>query len=548
MATSQLYNGDGSTTAFTFTVPYINTTDIKATIGGVSTTAFSVNGTTVTFNSAPASGTNNIKIFRDTNNSTIEANFQSGSALRAVDFNDNFTQLLYVTQESTDGSDTAITDSAAALAAATTASTNATNAVNTANTASATATAAQNAVSAAAFFTPILALANLPTSPADEDRVEVTNSTGVESNSSVSTVPAGFVGSTDLTVRLQYNSSTSKWVFQQYFAADPESRYVAKSGSTMTGALTLSGAPTSNLHAATKAYVDSEAVSTVLELTDAVQAPTSNTIVFEAGSSGGNPSNMVTGTYSRSFGVAPTLLFFSFGLGNSQYDDNLNSSVISVGDSITFEWPTGGSTNNSRTFTSTINAITTFTDQNRRLITISGIGNFSVPNESTSTLRITHSSFTNGLEPVLNNQVLRYKTATSKWTVASVTEPDPDTALTDVAQTFTAAQRGEVTTLTSAATITIDFGLSNNFTLTTGHSAILFANPTTEVAGQSGSIFIVQGSTTCAAPTWGNQWYFSEGTAPALTGTTGKIARIDYIVQEAGKIHAVATDNLAITT
>ena len=32
---------------------------------------------------------------------------------------------------------------------------------------------------------------------------------------------------------------------------------VAKSGDTMTGALTLSGAPTSNLHAATKAYVDS---------------------------------------------------------------------------------------------------------------------------------------------------------------------------------------------------------------------------------------------------------------------------------------------------
>ena len=124
---------------------------------------------------------------------------------------------------------------------------------------------------------------------------------------------------------------------------------------------------------------------------------------------------------------------------------------------------------------------------------------------------------------------------------------DADTAKTDAAQTYTAAQRGQVTTLTSAASITIDFALSNNFILTTGHAAILFANPTTEVAGQSGSIFIVQGSTTCAAPTWGNQWYFAGGTAPALTGTTGKCARIDYIVQEAGKIHAVATDNLAYT-
>ena len=38
--------------------------------------------------------------------------------------------------------------------------------------------------------------------------------------------------------------------------------FVLKSGSTMTGALTLSGAPSSNLHAATKAYVDTVAGST----------------------------------------------------------------------------------------------------------------------------------------------------------------------------------------------------------------------------------------------------------------------------------------------
>jgi len=146
--------------------------------------------------------------------------------------------------------------------------------------------------------------------------------------------------------------------------------------------------------------------------------------------------------------------------------------------------------------------------------------------------------------------------ATTAFVVAEIADEvgttvqafDADTAKTDAAQTYTAAQRGQVTTLTSAASITIDFALSNNFILTTGHAAILFANPTTEVAGQSGSIFIVQGSTTCAAPTWGNQWYFAGGTAPALTGTTGKCARVDYIVQEAGKIHAVATDNLAYTS
>lgn len=137
------------------------------------------------------------------------------------------------------GFTSAITKANTAISTANTASTNASNAVTTANAASATAStastnasnavatanAASNAVSAAAFYTPIAALANLPSSPSNEDRVEVVNSTGVESSSAVSGVPSGFVGSSDLTVRLQYNSSTSKWTWQQYFAADPENRY-----------------------------------------------------------------------------------------------------------------------------------------------------------------------------------------------------------------------------------------------------------------------------------------------------------------------------------
>ncbi len=147
--------GDGSTTAFTIAFESIDTADIKARINNVATTAFSVSGSTVTFTSAPPSG-HSIKIFRDTDNQTIQADFQSGSALRAVDLNSNFTQLLYVTQESTDIADTATTDAAnavtassAAVATANTASTNATNAVNTANTANTTAASAVTTANAA---------------------------------------------------------------------------------------------------------------------------------------------------------------------------------------------------------------------------------------------------------------------------------------------------------------------------------------------------------------------------------------------------------------
>ena len=125
---------------------------------------------------------------------------------------------------------------------------------------------------------------------------------------------------------------------------------------------------------------------------------------------------------------------------------------------------------------------------------------------------------------------------------------DADTAKLDVDQNWTGAQRGAITALTSAASITIDFGASNNFSLTTGHAAIAFANPSTEVAGQSGSIFITQGATGCTAPTWGNQWFFAGGTAPTLTSGQNAIDRIDYIVQEAGKIHCVASLDLKLTS
>ena len=51
--------------------------------------------------------------------------------------------------------------------------------------------------------------------------------------------------------------------------------FVLKSGSTMTGALTLSGAPTSNLHAATKAYVDTVAGSATAAAASATAAAAS---------------------------------------------------------------------------------------------------------------------------------------------------------------------------------------------------------------------------------------------------------------------------------
>ncbi len=95
-----LYTGNGSTTDYSFTFPYLDTTDIKASLGGVATTAYSLlNATTVRFDSAPGNGVA-IRIYRDTAFETPKATFYPGSAIRANDLNDNTLQNLYVNHES----------------------------------------------------------------------------------------------------------------------------------------------------------------------------------------------------------------------------------------------------------------------------------------------------------------------------------------------------------------------------------------------------------------------------------------------------------------
>ena len=121
---------------------------------------------------------------------------------------------------------------------------------------------------------------------------------------------------------------------------------------------------------------------------------------------------------------------------------------------------------------------------------------------------------------------------------------DADTAKTDVAQTYTAAQRGTITTLTDGATVTPDFAASNNYTLTLGGNRTI-ANPTNLTAGQSGSIFLVQDGTGSRTAAWGSYWDFAGGVAPVLTTTAGAVDRVDYVVRSASSIHAVATLNLS---
>ena len=113
-----------------------------------------------------------------------------------------------------------------------------------------------------------------------------------------------------------------------------------------------------------------------------------------------------------------------------------------------------------------------------------------------------------------------------------------------IAETFTAQQRGAISVLTDGATITPDFSLGNNYSVTLGGNRTL-ANPTNLTAGATGSLFISQDGTGSRTLSWGSYWDFAGGTAPTLTTTASAVDRVDYVVRTTGSIHAVATLNFS---
>ena len=213
--TENTYTGDGVTVLFSFTFPYLVESDIKASLDGTPTTAYTLaNATTIQFNTAPANGVV-IRIYRDTNVDDLPSTFFPGSAIKAEDLNNNFTQNNYSAQESK-----------AAASQAPTALDNSLAAVTTANQASADASAALTAASNAVAYSPVADVASIPVSPTDGDYIEVFDGTGIESFTPLAGLPVGFVGDSGLSIRLNYTSAGSTWNWVDYIANDADTRYI----------------------------------------------------------------------------------------------------------------------------------------------------------------------------------------------------------------------------------------------------------------------------------------------------------------------------------
>ena len=99
-----------------------------------------------------------------------------------------------------------------------------------------------------------------------------------------------------------------------------------------------------------------------------------------------------------------------------------------------------------------------------------------------------------------------------------------------------------ITTLTDAASITVNFALGNNFLVTIGGNRILAA-PTNAVAGQTGQIYVIQDGTGSRTLSYNSTYQFVSGAAPTLSTGAADVDILVYSTRSASTIDAALLKN-----
>lgn len=184
------------------------------------------------------------------------------------------------------------------------------------------------------------------------------------------------------------------------------------------------------------------------------------------------------------------------------------------------------------------------------------LGLLSTTTAASTYLALAGGTVTGALEiGTAGSLVFEGATADGFETTLAVTDPTADRTITlpnatgtvgllSLAQTFTAAQRGSITSFSSSSgTATPNFASSNNFSITLSENTTL-ANPSNLTAGQSGVIFITQDST-ARTLAFGSYWDFSGGTAPTVSTGSGAVDALVYAVRTTTSIHATLLTNFS---
>ena len=223
-------------TVYNFNFDYIEASDVKVKLNGTDTTAYTLSGAKqVTLNAAPTQGTI-VRVYRDTNSTTLEKTFVSGSTLKAEELNANFKQALFVTQETT--REVAESDAGNAIAQVTAA-------VNTANAASTAATNAETTANGiAATAASALSTANTANTNASSALSAVTAKANIGANVSIfandanyitlAQVPTPTIFTTGMIMMFTGSSAPSGWAFCDGNNGTPDlrNRFIVGAGSS----------------------------------------------------------------------------------------------------------------------------------------------------------------------------------------------------------------------------------------------------------------------------------------------------------------------------
>lgn len=204
----------------------------------------------------------------------------------------------------------------------------------------------------------------------------------------------------------------------------------------------------------------------VTDLDDFAYAPSSNTVTLAGPSTATDPSG--AGAY-RGYNATPNTITATIRFEkstNTQFLDGINQ--LTAGDSITLGW------NNAGTDTTTVTTFNSITETTilgvtySELIVNSPLGTFGIGNYPFS---VTSAQIINGTEPLNDGDVLRYDTATTKWTASSLGSSSSSSAgFLETPQTLVSDQ--DIDTSVNAICIgpvTVDTGI----TLTIGANSKL---------------------------------------------------------------------------
>jgi hypothetical protein len=98
----------------------------------------------------------------------------------------------------------------------------------------------------------------------------------------------------------------------------------------------------------------------------------------------------------------------------------------------------------------------------------------------------------------------------------------------------------DIVSLTDGTSIAVDFNAGQNFAVQLAGNRIL-ESPTNCVAGQTGSIFVIQDGTGGRTLSYGGNWKFPAGTAPTISTAISAVDRLDYIAYTSTAVHAITT-------